>query len=350
MRGFAMLEIGKTGWLEKPVPEYSPVDALLKPLAVACCTTDVKTIAGGLGERHNMILGHEAVAEIVAVGSMVKSFKPGDKVIVPAVTPEWGSIAAQEGFAQHCNGPLCGWRYSNYMDGVFCEYFNCNEADANLIKLPDNIDPADATMLSDIVPPGFTAADLADIKFGDTVLIIGIGAVGLMAVAACSMRGAARIIGVGRRQICKDAAKKYGADDIIDYTNGPVYEQVMALTDNKPVDRVCICGGGADTYATAIKCLKPGGKIGSIISLSNTDNVVMTGPELTSGMSNKQIIGAGMWTGRSFISRLTSLISSGKLDVKPLVTHKYHGWDQLEDALKTMTEKPDDLIKPVVIL
>ena len=136
-----------------------------------------------------MILEHEAVGEIVEVGSLVKTLKPGDRVIVPAITPDWGSLEAQAGYS------MTLWRYAGRMevlqlqDGVFAEYFHVNEADANLARLPEQLDPASAVMLSDMVPTGFHGVELADVQFGDTVCVVGIGPVGLMAVAGAALRG-----------------------------------------------------------------------------------------------------------------------------------------------------------------
>ena len=91
MKGYAMLGIGKTGWIEKEVPACGPLDAIVRPLAVSPCTSDVHTVwEGAIGERHDMILGHEAVGEIVEAGKLVLDLRPGDKVIAPAITPDWG--------------------------------------------------------------------------------------------------------------------------------------------------------------------------------------------------------------------------------------------------------------------
>lgn len=156
MKGYAMLGIGKTGWIEKEVPECGPLDAIVRPLAVSPCTSDVHTVwEGAIGDRRDMILGHEAVGEIVEVGKLVKDLKTGDKVIVPAITPDWGSLEAQGGYSMHSGGMLAGWKFSNFKDGVFAEYFHVNEADANLARLPDGVNVADAVMLSDMVPTGF---------------------------------------------------------------------------------------------------------------------------------------------------------------------------------------------------
>lgn len=228
MKGYAMLKIGQSGWIEKERPACGPTDALVKPLAVAICTSDVHTLwEGAIGERHNMILGHEACGEVVEVGSLVKDFKPGDKVLIPAITPDWNSVEAQAGYSMHSGGMLAGWKFSNFKDGVFGEVFHVNDADGNLAILPSNIDPVDACMLSDMVPTGFHGAELADVQYGDSVLVIGIGPVGLMGVAGAALRGASRIIAVGTRPNCVEAAKKYGAEEFISYKNGPIDEQVL---------------------------------------------------------------------------------------------------------------------------
>ena len=211
-----------------------------------------------------MILGHEASGEIVEVGPEVKDFKPGDRVLIPAITPDWNSLEAQAGYSMHSGGMLAGWKFSNFKDGVFSEYFHVNDADGNLAKLPDSIDPADACILSDMVPTGFHAVELADVQFGDTVLVIGIGPVGLMCVAGAALRGASRIIAVGTRPVCVEAAKGYGATDFVSYKDGPIDEQVLKLVGDKGVDRICIAGGTVKTFEPAVKCLKPGGKIGNV--------------------------------------------------------------------------------------
>lgn len=325
------------------------MDAILKPLAVAICTSDVHTLwEGAIGDRHNMILGHEACGEVVKVGSLVKDFKPGDRVLIPAITPDWNSLEAQAGYSMHSGGMLCGWKFSNFKDGVFSEFFHVNDADGNLALLPSNIDPVDACMLSDMVPTGFHGVELADVQFGDSVLVIGIGPVGLMSVAGASLRGASRIIAVGTRPLCVEAAKKYGATDFISYKNGPIDEQVMKLTGGKGVDKVVIAGGDCTTFDPAIKCLKPGGKIGNVNYLGSGQYVNIPRVEWGVGMGHKQINGGLMPGGRLRMEKLGSLVSSGRLNVHHLVTHVFDGWDHLEEALFLMRDKPANLIKPVV--
>lgn len=351
MKGYAMLGIGKTGWIEKETPQIGPLDALVKPIALAPCTSDIHTVwEGAIGEREDMILGHEAAGEIVKVGELVKDFKPGDRVLVPAITPDWSSLEAQAGYSMHSGGMLAGWKFSNFKDGVFGEYFHVNDADGNLALIPEGVDPVLAPMLSDMVPTGFHGVELADVQFGDEVLVIGIGPVGLMSVAGANLRGASRIYAVGTRPNCIEAAKGYGATDIINYKNGPIDEQILKLTNGKGVDKVIIAGGDCDTFEEAIKALKPGGRIGNVNYLGDGDYVKIPRAEWGVGMGHKTIDGGLMPGGRLRMEKLSKLVSIGKLDLAPLVTHTFKGFEKVEDALMLMKDKPKDLIKPVVIV
>ena len=351
MKGFAMLKIGEVGWIEKEVPTPGPLDAICKPLAIAICTSDVHTVwEGAVGDRHNMILGHEGCAEVVEVGSEVKDFKPGDKVLVPAITPDWNSLEAQAGFSMHSGGMLAGWKFSNFKDGLDSEFFHVNDADGNLAHMPEGMDIVDACMLSDMVPTGFHGVELADVQFGDTVLVIGIGPVGLMSVAGAALRGASRIMAVGTRPNCIEVAKKYGADEFISYKDGAISDQVLDRTNGVGVDKVIIAGGTVDTFDEAVKSVKAGGKIGNVNYLGSGDVISIPRVEWGVGMGHKQIVGGLMPGGRLRMEKLGALVSAGKVDVNLLGTHVFEGWEHIPEALQLMKDKPADLIKPVVIL
>ena len=351
MKGYAMLRIGETGWIEKERPACGPKDAIIRPLAISPCTSDVHTVwEGALGERQNMILGHEACGVVDEVGSEVKDFKVGDRIMVAAITPDWDSIAAQSGFPMHSGGMLGGWKFSNFKDGVFGEYFHVNDADGNLTFLPDSMSVEEACMLADMVPTGVHGAELADIQFGDTVLVVGIGPVGLMAVAGANLRGASRIIAVGSRPKTMEVARGYGATDFVDYKTGPIEEQVLKLTDGEGVDKAIIAGGNVNTFEAVIKALKPGGKLGNVNYLGSGTYIQIPRIEWGVGMGHKQIVGGLMPGGRYRLEKLARLITTGKLDVKPMITHRFEGFEHVEEALLLMKDKPKDLIKPVVVL
>lgn len=351
MKGYAMLSIGKTGWIEKEPPKCGPLDAIVHPIAVAPCSSDVHTVwAGALGDRHDMILGHEAVGEVVEVGALVRDFKPGDRVMVAAITPDWEKLESQAGFSMHSGGMLSGWKFSNFKDGVFAEFFHVNQADGNLAHLPDSLDPTTAVMLADMVPTGLHGVELADVQYGDDVCVIGIGPVGLMSVAGAAIHGAAHIYAVGSRPDCSRIAMEYGATDVINYRQGDILEQVMERTHGRGVDRVIIAGGDNDTMITAITMLKPGGRIGNVNYLGEGDYVKVPRVEWGCGMSHKTIAGGLMPGGRLRLEKLAALIETGRLDPSKLITHRFQGFEHMEEALMLMKDKPKDLIKPVVII
>ena len=350
MKGFAMLKIGQIGWIDKDKPICGSLDAIVKPIAVSPCSSDVHTVwAGALGDRHDMILGHEAVGEVVEVGSLVKDFKVGDKVVVPAITPDWNSLEAQRGYSMHSGGMLAGWKFSNFKDGVFAEYFHVNDADGNLALIPEGVDPIEAVMLCDMVPTGFHGVELADVQFGDSVCVIGIGPVGLMAVAGAALRGASKLFAVGSRPKCIEVAKEFGATDIINYREGDIVEQIMEKTQGKGVDKVVIAGGNSDTFVQAVKIVKPGGRIGNVNYLGSGDFIQIPRVEWGNGMAHKTIVGGLMPGGRLRMEKLASLIQTNRISPKKLITHKFNGMEHIEEALLLMKDKPKDLIKPVVI-
>ncbi len=351
MKGYAMLQIGKTGWIEKERPKCGELDAICRPIALAPCTSDIHTVwEGALGERENMILGHEAVGEVVEVGSLVRDFRPGDRVLISAITPDWGKTEAQSGHAMHSGGMLSGWKFSNFKDGVFSEFFHVNEADANLALLPEGMDLAAACMISDMVPTGVHGAELCNIAFGDNVAVIGIGPVGLMSVAASAIRGAAKIFAVGSRPNCVALAKEYGATEIVNYREGNIADQILALTDGVGVDKVIVAGGDNDTFVDAVRMLRPGGIIGNVNYLGEGDAVKIPRIEWGCGMGHKDIRGGLMPGGRLRSERLARLVMTGRLHPEKLVTHTFRGFDGIEKALMLMKDKPRDLIKPLVLI
>lgn len=102
-----MLGFNKTSWIKKDRPSCGPLDAICRSIAVAPCTSDVHTVREDtIEDRHDLMLGHEGVGEVVVVRELVHDFKPGDKVIFPAITPDWGSLEAQSGYSVHPGGML----------------------------------------------------------------------------------------------------------------------------------------------------------------------------------------------------------------------------------------------------
>src|SRR6056297_3221909 len=144
MQAFVMAGIGETAIVEKERPAAGPMDAIIEPTVGLICTSDIHTVHGAIGERENLTLGHEVVGVVDEVGSEVADFHAGDRVAVGAITPDWGSAAAQDGHPSQSHGPLGGWKFANEKDGVFAEYVHVNQADWNLARIPDAVTDEEA--------------------------------------------------------------------------------------------------------------------------------------------------------------------------------------------------------------
>ena len=353
MKGFGCIVPGKeVGWIEKPVPEPGPYDALCRPIAAAPCSSDIHNAfeIGSPKLMYGRILGHEAVAEIVKVGDQVADFKEGDRILVPATTPNWRKPSIQDTWHQHTDFVMDSFKYAFYMDGCFAEYFIVPDVGMNAAHLPDGITLEQAVMACDMMPTGLHGAELADIKFGETVVVIGIGPVGLMAVAGAVLRGAGKIYAVGTRPNCVELAKQYGATDIISYKEGNIADQIKKLAGRNGIDKVIIAGGNADTFADAIRIVRPGGIVSNVNFFTGADSLSVPLLAWGSGMSHKDIRGGLCPGGRRRMEKMLALIQNGRIDPGKLVTHRFHGLDRIPEAFQLMKEKPRDLIKPVVFM
>jgi threonine dehydrogenase-like Zn-dependent dehydrogenase len=351
MKAYVLHGRGNAAWTDVPVPSLGQYDALVRPTAVATCTTDVHLIeTAGLPAAVGKAIGHEAVGIVEEVGERVKDFAPGDRVIIPSAGSDWRHPRAQRGEAKYHqnNNPYL----SDDPDtaGSFSELVRAVDADLTLSHIPAGVTDEQAVMVPDMVATGFTGAERMEIQFGETVLVMGIGPVGLMGVAGAALRGAGRIIAVGSRPNTVELATRYGATDIVDYTHGDTLEQVLALTGGEPVDSVLIASGGqvSEVFETAMRAVKFGGHV-ACVSLFFDDAAVSIPMDVWAyGGMEKFLTGVLIQDGRDFFERLLVLIDNGKVDPSPLVTHVLEGWDQLEDALDLMRSRDETVIKPVI--
>jgi threonine dehydrogenase-like Zn-dependent dehydrogenase len=343
-----MISVNNPGWLEKERPTVGALDALIKPTIVAPCSSDTHTMHGGSGPKENLILGHEAVGEVVEVGSDVKRFKVGDFVVVPCVTPDWLELGIQNSKTfSHDARPFGSFKFLGSKDGVFGEVFHVNQADANLIHLTEGVSPEAALMTVDMMSTGFYGVEMADVQFGDTVVVIGIGPVGLMAVGGSALRGAGRIIGIGTRPNCVKIAREYGATDIVSYKDGDIVQQVRELTGGG-ADKVILAGGNKDTFAQAIAMTRETGNIASINFFDATDTLAFPALSWGLGMANKDIRSGFCPGGALRIKKMMEIIKHRGFDSSKIISHTFNGFDAIEDAFKLMDEKAPDLIKPIV--
>jgi threonine dehydrogenase-like Zn-dependent dehydrogenase len=182
------------------------------------------------------------------------------------------------------------------------------------------------------------------------VVVIGIGPIGLMAIAAAALRGASQIIGVGTRPAAIEVAKEYGASEIISYKDGPLDEQVMDLTRGKGAHKVIVAGGDPHAFADAIRMTRPNGVISNVNFFDIDDKIAIAPLDWGLGMGDKDIRGSFCPGGGKRIQRLINMIEYKRIDPTKMISHRFHGLDAIEDAFNLMDNKTPDLIKPIVYI
>jgi threonine dehydrogenase-like Zn-dependent dehydrogenase len=348
MRAFVMKGIGKVGFADKPIPTPGPTDAIVKTTKALICTSDVHTVHGAIGPRDNLTLGHEAVGIVHQVGAAVKRFKPGDHVLVGAITPEWGDAASQAGHSSQSGGALGGWKFANIKDGVFAEYFHVNEADANMAHIPSAVADDAAVYCCDMISTGLMAAENANIPTGGTVAVFALGPVGLMSVAGARMLGAGLIIGVDSVAQRQELARSYGADVTVDFEKEDTVARIMELTGGEGVDSAIEALGGDLSFQNAIRVSKPGGTISNAGYHGKGEFVHIPRIEWGVGMAEKTIRTGLCPGGRLRMERLLRLLQTGRVDPTRLTTHTFR-FDDLERAFDMMERKLDGIIKPLIL-
>jgi threonine dehydrogenase-like Zn-dependent dehydrogenase len=347
MQAFVMETVGETGFAEKSRPEPGPRDAVVRPTKGLVCTSDVHTVHGAIGERENLTLGHEVVGVVEEVGAGVERFAPGDRVAVGAITPDWSSLAAQDGHPSQSNQALGGWKFANVKDGTFASYVHVNDADGNLAHIPDGVSDEAAVYVTDMMSTGFMGAENADIPVGGTVAVFAQGPVGLMATRGAALRGAARVYAVESVPERRELATAYGADEVIDFTDTDPVERLDELTDGEGVDAAIEALGRSETLEQCVAAVKAGGTVSNIGYHGEGDYVRLPREDWGVGMAEKDVVTGLCPGGRLRLSRLLRLIEAGRVDPTPMTTHEF-AFDEADAAFELMASKGDGVIKPLV--
>ncbi len=347
MKAFVMREIGAVGFMEKPVPKPGPDDVIVKTTRALICTSDSHTVRGAVGPRENLTLGHEAVGIVHEIGSNVKLFKPGDRVVVGAITPDWGDPASQAGHSSQSGAPLGGWKFSNTKDGVFAEYFHVNEGDANMAKIPDSVSDEAAVYCCDMLSTGFMGAENGNIPIGGTVAVFAEGPVGLMATAGAKLRGAGLIIGVESVPKRQELARHFGADVIVDFSKEDAVARILALTGGIGVDTAIEALGADGTFQSCVKVTKAGGVISNAGYHGEGEFVHIPRVEWGVGMAEKTIATGLCPGGRLRMERLLRVLEMKRVDPTVMTSHTF-AFDDMERAFEVMDKKLDGVIKPLI--
>jgi threonine dehydrogenase-like Zn-dependent dehydrogenase len=348
MKAFVMTGIGKVGFMEKPIPEVGPNDALVKTTRALVCTSDVHTLKGAIGDRRDLTFGHEAVGVVARLGREVTGFKEGDRVAVNAITPCYKCDNCQRGYTSQCGQMLGGWKFANIKDGSFAEYFHVNDAMANLAPLPKSIPDEKAVYACDMMSTGFMAAEHAAVPIGGSAAVFAQGPVGLMATAGARLLGAGLVIaveGVAKRQ---ELARRFGADVVLDPAKQDVVAEIRKLTGGDGVDGAIEALGAQPTFEACVRATRPGGSISVAGYFGGGEFVQIPRLDWGVGMGQK-VIRTGLCPGgRERMTRLLRLLETGRVDPTPLTTHRFE-FAKVDKALALMASKEDGIIKPLIL-
>ena len=343
MKAAVFVAPGRIALEERPVPAVGATDALVRITLTTICGTDVHILKGEYAVRPGLIIGHEPVGVIAALGSAVSGYHIGQRVIAGAITPCGQCFPCLDGHAAQCGGrAMGGWRFGNTIDGCQAEYLLVPDAMANLAAIPDSLSDEQVLMCPDIMSTGFSGAESGQVRIGDVVAVFAQGPIGLCATAGARLRGAARIIvveGVPERMAI---ARALGADHVIDFTKEDPVAAILALTDGRGVDVAIEALGLQQTFESCLRVLRPGGVLSSLGVYSGA--LTLPRDAFAAGLGDHTIVTTLCPGGKERMRRLMTVLQSGRLDLRPLVTHRFP-LDRIEEAYDLFANQRDGVIK-----
>jgi threonine dehydrogenase-like Zn-dependent dehydrogenase len=352
MKAAVFIEPGRIELGEKPIPEVGPLDALMRVTTTTICGTDVHILKGEYPVRRGLTIGHEPVGVIERLGSAVWGFQEGQRVIAGAITPSGHSAAclcgclSQDGAGtKHGFQAIGGWKFGNTIDGCQAEYVLVPDAMANLAPVPDGLTDEEVLMCPDIMSTGFSGAESGEIRIGDTVAVFAQGPIGLCATAGAKLKGATTIIAVESVPARAEVSRRLGADHVVDFRAVDPVAEIMRLTDGRGVDVAIEALGTQATFEGALRVLRPGGTLSSL-GVYSTDLKIPLGP-FAAGLADLRIVTTLCPGGKERMRRLMAVVASGRVDLRPLVTHRFK-LDDIEAAYELFSHQRDGVLKVAI--
>lgn len=334
---------------EVPRPRPGVGEAVIRITLTTICGTDLHILRGEYPVKAGLVIGHEPVGVIEELGEGVTGYKIGDRVMTGAITPCGqcrACLSAQWAQCGHGEGveALGGWRFGNTINGAQAEYLLVPNAQANLARIPDELTDEQVVLLADIASTGFSGAESAKIRFGDTVVVVAQGPIGLCATAGAKLMGASFIIGVEGDPVRMKMAKQMGADIVLDPRQCDVVAEVRKLT-----------GGGADvaiealglqeTFENGLRCLRAGGTLSSLGVYSGKLQVPYDA--FAAGIGDYKIVTTLCPGGKERMRRLMSMVQTKRFDPTPLLTHSFK-LDQIVEAYDLFGSRRDGVLKVAI--
>jgi 2-desacetyl-2-hydroxyethyl bacteriochlorophyllide A dehydrogenase len=292
--------------------------AIVRITRTSICGSDLHLVHGTVPTPPGTIIGHEGVGVVEEVGADVQRFRKGQRVIVPGVLGCGDCGACQLGYPVGClNTFQKVYGTSLELPGAQAEFLAVPGADLNLWPAPDELDDEQVLFLTDILPTGYFAAENARIAPGSTVVVIGCGPVGLFAILATQLFGAARVVAVDRIPYRLERAAACGAITV-DAAREDVRARVYELSEGRGADSVIEAVGATDTVALALDLVAIGGVVSVVGVIVTPDFPFPMGTALMKDITFR----IGLVNVPRFIPILLPLIRAGRLDPTALITHR----------------------------
>jgi threonine dehydrogenase-like Zn-dependent dehydrogenase len=364
----------------------NPHDAVIKVTSAAICGSDLHLYNGVIPTMEKGdILGHETMGEVVAVGSLVKHIKVGDRIVVPfdiacgschfcneelysaCDNTNPNSLIADKLYGYSGSG-LYGYShmYGGYAGGQ-AEYLRVPFVDTNSLVVPVGVQDEKVLFLSDILPTGYMAAENCNIKPGDTVAVWGAGPVAQMAIRSAYMLGAERVIAIDHYDKRLSMAEQGGAHTINFENSDGVLDELQYLTGGRGPDS-CIDAVGLEAHGHSITAALDRAKMAVGLATDRPDALRqaiqackkgghVSIPGVYGGFLDKVPFGAAFGKGltlkmgqthtQKYMKPLLTKILEDKLDPSFVITHRIH-LDKAPELYKKFNDEKDDCIKVVI--
>lgn len=334
MRATVMYGAGDVRVEDVPDPSIKEsTDAIIRVTRASICGSDLWPYGSMEPNEAGQIMGHEAIGVVESIGGDVTAVKLGDTVIMP--------FASSDGTCEFCKSGLTtgcvnvGF-FGTTMPGAQAEAVRVPDADGTLCVLPEGIDEslvASLLTLTDVMGTGHHAAVTARVGKGDTVAVVGDGAVGLCGVIAAKRLGAERIVILGRHTDRTDLAQEFGATDVVSERGEAAVERVRELTGGFGAHAVLECVGTEQAIRTAVEIGRPGGGVGRV-GVPHYAAI----PSAETAFFANLTIGGGPAPARAYIDELLPDVLEGRID-PGRVFDRTVALDQVPDGYRAMDDR-----------
>lgn len=344
MKSTIFVEAGKVEVKDVEIPTIKESDDVIIKIVRTCvCGSDLWAYRGlDKVPANSENSGHEAIGIVTAVGSDITTVIPGDFVIAPFTHGCGRCAACLAGFDGDCQN-----HSDNFSNGVQAEYIKFQHGEWALVKIPGQPEDYSEEMLkslltlADVMATGYHAARVANVQRGDSVAVVGDGAVGLCGVIAAKMRGAKRIFALSRHEDRQKLALEFGATDIIAERGDDAVAKIKELTNNDGVDAVLECVGSEQSNAEAMQFGRPGAIVGRV-GLPHETKM-----DMTQSFYSNTIIAGGPASVTTYDKQvLLKAVLDGDIHPGKVFTQSF-SLDDINNAYQAMTDRK--AIKAMII-